>query len=200
VRRNAQASDPKIQTESGGVSDNLTGTVADPLAAGGIDLTLALDAASVDKIGRLAGIPLGGDPPVSLTGRFLTGENICFVAAEAMPRWAWRAAGSPLPTSWRASDGRISPDVRQATFKDQYITRFGSGLFRSMVPGGDGTTDPVCGVVRFDIRNGIADARRKIAAQLSDVTWFGSGPGLCGNRSYGTRTMMDLPPPQRARP
>ena len=57
------------------------------------------------------------------------------------------------------------------------MTEFGKGLFSSLNPldSQKETTELICAIILFDIKDGIADANRKIAAQMTDVTWFGSG-------------------------
>jgi len=61
--------------------------------------------------------------------------------------------------------------------KQSFMTKFGRGLFRSINPldNKEETIELICAIILFDIRDGIADANSKIAAQMTDVTWFGSG-------------------------
>ena len=61
--------------KSVGVSVNLTGRIAEPLAAKGVDLAVVLEAGSLQKLGWLAGTQLPDKNPVELEGRFTTGEN-----------------------------------------------------------------------------------------------------------------------------
>ena len=74
-------------------------------------------------------------------------------------------------------NGQLEFNIRETTLKKSYMTEFGKGLFNSINPLGskEETTELICAIVLFDIKDGIADANRKIAAQMTDVTWFGSG-------------------------
>ena len=74
-------------------------------------------------------------------------------------------------------NGQLEFNIRETTLKKSYMTEFGKGLFSSINPLGskEETTELICAIVLFDIKDGIADADRKIAAQMTDVTWFGSG-------------------------
>ena len=74
-------------------------------------------------------------------------------------------------------NGQLEFNIRETTLKKSYMTEFGKGLFSSIDPLGskEKTTELICAIILFDIKDGIADADRKIAAQTTDVTWFGSG-------------------------
>ena len=74
-------------------------------------------------------------------------------------------------------NGQLEFNVREATLKQSFMTKFGKGLFRSINPldSRKETTELICGIILFDIKEGVADAKEKIAAQMTDVTWFGSG-------------------------
>jgi uncharacterized protein involved in outer membrane biogenesis len=74
-------------------------------------------------------------------------------------------------------NGQLEFNIRETTLKKSFMTEFGKGLVRSINPldSNDETTELVCAIILFDIKDGIADANRKIAAQTTDVTWFGSG-------------------------
>jgi hypothetical protein len=74
-------------------------------------------------------------------------------------------------------NGQLEFNIRETTLKKSYMTEFGKGLFSSIDPLGSKkeTTELICAIVLFDIKDGIADADKKIAAQMTDVTWFGSG-------------------------
>lgn len=74
-------------------------------------------------------------------------------------------------------DGRLKADVRGATLKQSLMTSFGSGLLSSLNPldEEEEETELICAIAVFDIEDGVADADGKIAAQMTDVTWFGGG-------------------------
>lgn len=57
------------------------------------------------------------------------------------------------------------------------MTGFGTGLLSSLNPFTEHSenTELICAIILFDITDGIADAKKRIAAQMTDVTWFGSG-------------------------
>lgn len=74
-------------------------------------------------------------------------------------------------------NGQLEFNIRETTLNKSFMTEFGKGLVRSINPldSKDETTELICAIILFDIKDGIADANRKIAAQTTDVTWFGSG-------------------------
>lgn len=74
-------------------------------------------------------------------------------------------------------DGQLAFDVKDVTLKQSLMTGFGTGLLSSLNPftKEEEDTELICAIILFDIENGIADANKKIAAQMTDVTWFGSG-------------------------
>ena len=74
-------------------------------------------------------------------------------------------------------NGQLEFNIREATLKKSYMTEFGKGLARSINPldSKEEATELICAIILFDIKDGIADANRRIAAQMTDVTWFGSG-------------------------
>jgi uncharacterized protein involved in outer membrane biogenesis len=74
-------------------------------------------------------------------------------------------------------DGQLQLDVRDVKLKKTLMTGFGSGLLDSLNPFAkdEEDTELICAIILFDIKEGIADANKTIAAQMKDVTWFGSG-------------------------
>jgi uncharacterized protein involved in outer membrane biogenesis len=74
-------------------------------------------------------------------------------------------------------DGQLQLDVRDVKLKKTLMTGFGSGLLDSLNPFAkdEEDTELICAIILFDIKEGIADANKTIAAQMTDVTWFGSG-------------------------
>ena len=74
-------------------------------------------------------------------------------------------------------DGQLSLHISDATLKQSFLTGFGSSLLNSLNPFSKNAeeTELTCAVVLFDIEKGIANAERKIAAQMTDVTWLGGG-------------------------
>jgi uncharacterized protein involved in outer membrane biogenesis len=86
-------------------------------------------------------------------------------------------SGDSIAAIMAGLDGKFMFDARDATLKKSFMTGFGSGLLDSLNPfrKNKETTELTCAIIVFDIEDGIADANRKIAAQMTDVTWFGSG-------------------------
>ncbi len=74
-------------------------------------------------------------------------------------------------------DGQLEFDIRDVAFKKSLMTGFGSGILDSLNPFNKNKeeTELICAIILFDIEDGVADANHKIAAQMTDVTWFGSG-------------------------
>ncbi|MEA2115779.1 MAG: AsmA family protein [Thermodesulfobacteriota bacterium] len=88
-----------------------------------------------------------------------------------------KGSGNSVAEIMAGLDGQLEFDVREATLKRSFMTGFGSGLLSSLNPftEQDENTELICAIILFDITDGIADANKKIAAQMTDVTWFGSG-------------------------
>jgi len=86
-------------------------------------------------------------------------------------------SGDSIAAIMAGLNGQLMFDVREATLKKSFMTGFGAGLLDSLNPFNkkEDTTELICAVILFDIEDGIADANKKIAAQMTDVTWFGSG-------------------------
>ena len=86
-------------------------------------------------------------------------------------------SGNSVAEIMAGLDGQLQFDVRDATLKRSLMTGFGTGLLSSLNPftEHDEDTELICAIILFDIEDGIADANKKIAAQMTDVTWFGSG-------------------------
>jgi len=88
-----------------------------------------------------------------------------------------RGRGESIAAMMASLNGQLQFNVREATLQRSFMTTFGKGLFQSLNPLGSEkkTTELTCGIILFDITDGIADANKKIAAQMTDVTWFGGG-------------------------
>jgi uncharacterized protein involved in outer membrane biogenesis len=86
-------------------------------------------------------------------------------------------SGNSIAEIMAGLDGQLEFDVRDATLKRSLMTGFGTGLLSSLNPftEHDEDTELICAIILFDIEDGIADANKTIAAQMTDVTWFGSG-------------------------
>jgi uncharacterized protein involved in outer membrane biogenesis len=85
--------------------------------------------------------------------------------------------GDSIAAIMAGLNGQLKFNVSEGTLKKSFMTEFGKGLFSSLNPldSQKETTELICAIILFDIKDGIADANRKIAAQMTDVTWFGSG-------------------------
>ncbi len=86
-------------------------------------------------------------------------------------------SGDSIAEIMAGLDGQVEFDVRDATLKTSAMTKFGTSVFSSINPFAkdEEETELKCAIVFFDIEDGIADARRRIGAQMTDVTWFGNG-------------------------
>ena len=88
-----------------------------------------------------------------------------------------KGSGDSIAAIMASLEGQFKFEVRGATLDKSLMTGFGSGLIDTLNPFQEsgGKTELTCAVALFDIKDGIADAKRKIAAQLTKVTWFGGG-------------------------
>ena len=86
-------------------------------------------------------------------------------------------SGNSVAEIMAGLDGQLQFDVREVTLKRSLMTGFGTGLLSSLNPftEHEEDTELICAIILFDIEDGIADANKRIAAQMTDVTWFGSG-------------------------
>ncbi len=85
--------------------------------------------------------------------------------------------GDSVAAIMASLDGHFELDIKDVTLKKTFMTNFGTGLLESINPFDkeQEETELICMVALFEINDGVADARRKIAAQMPDVTWFGGG-------------------------
>jgi len=63
--------------------------------------------------------------------------------------------------------------ARDGTIPKSFATRFGGGLLSFSEE--QENTKLECAILRVDIVDGVADFKNKLAAQLTEVTWRGSG-------------------------
>jgi hypothetical protein len=86
-------------------------------------------------------------------------------------------AGDSIAQLMAGLDGQVIVDVRDMQMEKSLMTDVGRGLLDTMTPSGEEEeeTKLVCAIVRFDVKDGIADAEDKVVAQLTKVTWFGGG-------------------------
>ena len=86
-------------------------------------------------------------------------------------------SGNSVAEIMAGLDGQFQFDVRDVTLKKSVMTGFGSGMLDSLNPftKDEENTELSCAIILFNIEDGIADANKTIAAQMTDVTWFGSG-------------------------
>ena len=103
------------------------------------------------------------------TLRNLSG-NINFLADLA-------GSGDSVATIMAGLNGLVKLDIKNLILKNNLMADFAAGFFNFLNPfdKGEETTQVICSVVLFKIKDGIADARRKIVAQMEDVTWLGGG-------------------------
>jgi hypothetical protein len=88
-----------------------------------------------------------------------------------------KGKGDSIAEIMAGLDGQLEVDVRDVILKKSLMTGFGSGLLNSINPFAkkEENTELICAILLFDIEDGIAYANKRIAAQMKDVTWFGSG-------------------------
>lgn len=72
-------------------------------------------------------------------------------------------------------DGYFAVSLKDLEMPRSYLSQFGAGLLKQLNPLDSDKTLLECGVVRFDIEDGVADFRKRIAAQTTEVTWLGGG-------------------------
>lgn len=85
--------------------------------------------------------------------------------------------GASIAEIMAGLNGQILIVMRDGRLEDSMMTNFGSGLMSNMNPFAEEEpyTDIECGILRVDIKDGIADFQRKMAMQLTKVTWRGGG-------------------------
>ena len=70
-------------------------------------------------------------------------------------------------------NGQILLVMRDGKIEGALVQKFGSGLLSFSKE--KGYTELECGILRVDIKDGIAQFHKKLAAQLTEVTWRGGG-------------------------
>jgi len=83
--------------------------------------------------------------------------------------------GASIASIMSSLNGYFAMSLNNLELNRSYLSQFGAGLLKQLNPLDSEKTVLECGVVRFDIEDGIADFRRKIAAQTTEVTWLGGG-------------------------
>jgi len=84
-------------------------------------------------------------------------------------------SGESMAALMGSLNGRFIATLTDVELEKSMMTRFGAGFFSRINPLGNDTTMLECAVARFDAKDGIVDFTKKIAAQTTEVTWFGSG-------------------------
>lgn len=83
--------------------------------------------------------------------------------------------GGSIAAVMGSLNGRFIAALNDYKLNQPAMTKFGSGLFSHLNPLKKDTTVLECAIVRFDAKDGMADFTKKIAAQTTEVTWFGNG-------------------------
>lgn len=83
--------------------------------------------------------------------------------------------GGTIAAVMGSLDGQFIAAFNDYKLNQSAMTQFGSGFFSRINPIKNDTTILECAIVRFDAKDGIVDFTKKIAAQTTEVTWFGSG-------------------------
>jgi hypothetical protein len=84
-------------------------------------------------------------------------------------------SGESLAALMGSLNGVFAASISDVELQKSFMSSFGAGLLSHLNPLGSETTILECAVARFDITDGIADFRNKIAAQTKEVTWLGGG-------------------------
>lgn len=83
--------------------------------------------------------------------------------------------GGTIAALMGSLNGRFIGALNDYQLNQSAMTTFGSGFFSRLNPVKKDTTVLECAIVRFDVKDGMVDFTKKIAAQTTEVTWFGSG-------------------------
>ncbi len=83
--------------------------------------------------------------------------------------------GASIASIMSSLNGYFGASLNNLELNRSFLSQFGAGMVRQLNPLDSEKTLLECGVVRFDIKDGIADFRRKLAAQTTEVTWLGGG-------------------------
>lgn len=83
--------------------------------------------------------------------------------------------GESMAALMGSLNGRFIASLEDVELKKSAMTKFGAGLFSRINPLGNDATMLECAIARFEVKDGMADVTRKLAAQTTEVTWFGSG-------------------------
>lgn len=84
-------------------------------------------------------------------------------------------SGESLAAIMGSLNGRFIVALNDVELNKSAMTKFGAGVFSRINPFGSDTTMLECAIARFDAKDGMVDVTRKLAAQTTEVTWFGSG-------------------------
>lgn len=85
------------------------------------------------------------------------------------------SSGGSIAALMANLSGQFLAALKDVKLKKTKMTKMGAGLVHQINPLARNTTMLECAIVRFDAKDGIADFKKKIAAQTTEVTWFGSG-------------------------
>lgn len=155
------------------------------IVEGGVALTLdrgLLNLGPVNFLGKTGG---RGEALVTLDARSEAAHLDVFVNVEEMvpPRFGGKlnidvdldGGGESIAALMADLNGRFIVSLEDVPLKASAMTQLGAGLIRNINPLASDTTVLECAIARFDIENGIVDFDKKIAAQTTEVTWFGNG-------------------------
>jgi uncharacterized protein involved in outer membrane biogenesis len=83
--------------------------------------------------------------------------------------------GESLAELMGSLNGNFTASLQDVELEKNFMSQFGAGLLSNLNPLDSDTTTLECAVVRIDIKDGVADFHKKIAAQTTEVTWMGGG-------------------------
>lgn len=84
-------------------------------------------------------------------------------------------SGESMADLMGSLNGQLIAALNDVELQESSMTKFGAGMFQNMNPLGNKTVMLECAVVRLDAVDGLVDFTKKIAAQTTEVTWYGSG-------------------------
>lgn len=84
-------------------------------------------------------------------------------------------SGESIADLMGSLSGQLIAALNDVELEESRMTQFGAGLFQNMNPLGSSAVMLECAILRIDVDDGMADFTNKIAAQTTDVTWYGSG-------------------------
>jgi len=97
-----------------------------------------------------------------------------------------KGAGNSVASLMAGLNGQLILQINNAKLKEEFISDFGAGLMDSLNPfDKEEETLLECAIVRMVITDGLVDMNKKLAAQTTKVSWFGSGQVNLKTEEFG---------------